>query len=575
MKIEERPFINRQSELALFQRKAEEIILGKGENLFFISPWGRGKTVLLKELKETLFWGQEGVIPVYFSFSRPYLDLLDFAEEYLVALLSQVLLFGQKDRIGARGQASSSFPGLQREAERQGKDIIGEVILNHQKAGRNEDNRKGLLNVLAAPKRIGQAINKPIWMIVDHIQDLDALGIRGEGVTGLWREALASPWAPHLFSGEPPGFLIKNILPSFGPSNIPVLELLPLPEKEGEQLALVLEKYFNVKIAGDLSKSWFLYLEGNPGLFTSIVRDSRLETSGLESHRRFVHIYLKSLWQGELGRLFEDRLYAFKGMDSLSGPLILKVLNLLFKSEGSTLTMADLQETIDLSPDRIHPLIRVLERAGIIWERFGNMGLEKNRVLRDWVEVFLRKYVYREDFDQIFRELGEKIEKRLSDINEEKETLPSTDENVLNFSLVLPIDSESELVAVRALEQMATYTELDESSVEKVKVALIEACINAGEHSQSFEKKIRIYFTVRPDVIEILVEDRGRSFDPVEVQARIVREADPLTRKRGRGLALIKEMMDEVRFEKADIGTRLYMNKRTIQGESKSRDEKF
>ena len=64
-------------------------------------------------------------------------------------------------------------------------------------------------------------------------------------------------------------------------------------------------------------------------------------------------------------------------------------------------------------------------------------------------------------------------------------------------------------------------------------MALIEACINAGEHSQSFEKKIRLYFSVQPEAIEIVVEDRGQAFDPVAVQARIVREAGPLFTKKG------------------------------------------
>lgn len=562
LKIEENPLINRQSELNYFKQKAEEIAQGRGEDLFLVSPLGRGKTALLKELKERLFWGQEKVIPVYFSFSRDYGDLLDFSEEYLIALISQILLFEQKKRIGTGRSVLSSFSGLQREAERLGKDIIQEVILGHQAAVRNTEGRKGLLNALTAPRRIAQAAERPIWVMVDHIQAIEAFVITGKGVAGLWREAIASPWAPHLFSGEPSGFLVKNILPSFGPPEIPVMELLPLPDEAGDQLALVLEKSFNVKIAGDLSKTWFHYLEGNPGLLSSIVRDARLETSFLESHRKFVEIYLKSLGQGELGRLFENRLYDFKGMDPLSGPWLLRILNKLLKSEAPMLALTDLQKSLEVSSQEIHFLIRLLERAGIIWERFGMIGLKKNHILRDWVEVLLRIYLYQEDLGQIIKQLGEKIEKRLSDIKEEKEGPLPAGENVLHFSLVLPINSESELVAVRALEQIATYTELDEDSINKVKMALIEACINAGEHSQSYEKKIRIYFTVHSDAIEIQVEDRGQSFDPVEVQARIVREADPLSKKRGRGLAFIKEMMDEVRFEKTDIGTRIYMVKK-------------
>jgi serine/threonine-protein kinase RsbW len=562
LKTENTLFFNRQSELTYFQEKAEEIAQGQGEDLFLVSPQGRGKTALLKELGKRLFWGQERVIPVYFSFTRDYGELLDFSEEYLVALLSQMLLFDRKDWIETGRQGPPSFSSLQEEAERQGRDLIEEVIVAHQAAVRNKDDRKGLINALTAPRRLAQAAERPIWMMVDHIQAIEASPLAGKGMAGIWREAIASNWAPHLFSGEPPGFLLKHLLPSFGPPDIPVMELPPLPEEEGEQFALVLEKTSKIKVAMDLSQSWFSYLEGNPGLFTSIIRTARDEKSGLESHQRFVELYLKSLWQGELGRLFENRFYHSGGMDPLNGPPLLKILNRLVKSEGTRLVVTDLQETLDLSPEGIHSLIRILERAGVIWERFGIIGLEKSHVLQDWVEVILRKYLHREDLSRIVKQLGEKIEKRLLNIHEEKEQFFPTEEKVLRFSLILPTGSESELVAVRALEQIATYTELNEGNIDKVKLALIEACINASEHSRSFEKKIRIYFIVRPEALEVQVEDRGQSFDPVEVQARIVREADPLSQKRGRGLALIKEMMDEVRFEKTDVGTRLSMVKR-------------
>jgi serine/threonine-protein kinase RsbW len=560
LKTEAPPFINRRSELALFKQKAEEIAQGKGEDLFFISPWGRGKTALLKKLKEILLWGQKDVIPIYFSFSRDYIDLLDFAEEYLVSVLSQCLLFEQKEQITARRQSPFSFSGLKKEAERQGKGIIEEIILAHQRALGNQDNRKGLLNAFGAPGRIAQAVNKPVWMMVDHIQVVETFTLAGKGVAGLWRDAIASPWAPHLFSGEPPGYLLKNLLPAFVPPHIPVMELPPLPMDDGE-LTSFLEKHFKIKIAGDLSKTWFHYLECNLGLLTNLIREAHLETPQLESHQRFVELYLKSLWQGELGRIFENRLYDMSQMDPSAGHLLLKILYQLFKSKEPVFPVTDLEKTIDRPQETVHASIRLLERAGLIWERFGNIGLENNRVVKDWVEVLVRKQLYLEDLDHVIQNWGRGIEENLSKVKEET-SLPAG-ENTLHFSLVLPINSETELVAVRALEQIATYSNLDEGNVEKVKVALIEACINAAEHSQSFEKKIRIYFSVQPEAIEVMVEDRGQAFDPVAVQARIVQETDPLVKKRGRGFVLIREMMDEVRFEKTDIGTRVYMLKKS------------
>lgn len=228
--------------------------------------------------------------------------------------------------------------------------------------------------------------------------------------------------------------------------------------------------------------------------------------------------------------------------------------------------VTDFQKAGDLPFERVESILRLLERAGVVRERFGTIGLEKNRVLEDWVEVLIRKYLYHEELTQLIKGLGRRIEERLLKLDIEEKVSPAQEET-LHFSITLPINRETELVAVRALEQISTYSDLDDGSIEKSKLALIEACINAGEHSQSYEKKIRVFFTVHPGAIEIGVEDRGQAFDPVAVQTRIVQETDPLFRKRGRGLALIREMMDEVRFEKAEIGTRLVMVKKKQSAE--------
>lgn len=562
MIIKDPPFINRQSELALFRKKAVDIIHGRGEDLFLIAPAGRGKTALLKELKDQLFWQEQDLIPVYFDCSREVTDILALADAYLTALLSQILLFEKKDLIVDPKNSSLSFRELQQEAEKQGKAVMEEVIFKHQRACRTGDENKGLLNALEAPGRIAQALNKPVWMVLDHFQEIETLSSGGKGIIRLWRQVIGSPWAPHLFCGEPPGFLLKTLFPALRSPQMTVMELTPLPEEEGPGLGTVLGTYFNVETARDLMPIWFNYLEGNPGTLTSLFREASAGAGRLESHTRFCRIYLESLARGELGRGFEHRLLAGTAGDPFEGGAMLRILHHLETSKGPMLAMTELSGRLDFPPERILPTVARLERAGLIWERFGNIGLENGRVLRDWIKVQVRRYLFQENPAQIIDDLGSELERVLSGFDQETTGHDSINEKCLHFSLVLPINSESELVAVRALEQIATYSELDENSIEKAKIALIEACINAGEHSQSFEKKIRVYFEVQPEALEIVVEDRGQSFDPVAVQARMVREKAPLAQKRGRGLGFIREMMDEVRFEKADMGTRLVMIKK-------------
>ncbi|MGH9760909.1 MAG: hypothetical protein ACREAC_08700, partial [Blastocatellia bacterium] len=65
-----------------------------------------------------------------------------------------------------------------------------------------------------------------------------------------------------------------------------------------------------------------------------------------------------------------------------------------------------------------------------------------------------------------------------------------------SFELVIPIEDDAELIAARTVEQIARTADFDQESINQIKTALIEACLNAAEHSDSPDRKIYQKFTV-------------------------------------------------------------------------------
>lgn len=560
LKVPEPPFIGRQKDIAFFQKEAERILRGLGEDLLFLSPRGRGKTTLLLKVKDLLFWGGSEPIPVYFSFSRPYGDLLDFSEDYLVSVLSQVFLFNQKERLTLRPQDLASFPGLKKEAERQGQETSEELIALHQRATASRDYRKAVQNALSAPLRLAQSENRAVWVMWDHVQGIEDLTPSVGEVLSFLGEAVGSPWAPHLFSGEPPAYLKKRLFPAFPGRSVAVRDCPALNPEEGGVFWRLLEERYGVKVAGDLAVTWFDFLERNPGLLTTLMGDVRRETSELESHKRFAEAYVKSLVGGGLRDWFETSWKGRTQSAAAQGRYLLKALHVLWKKGSEAIPVEEFQHKLGLTLNGTQVLIGLLERAGYVQESFGLVEPPPSRVFRDWMEVQVRRWFFQEDPKRIVSGLGGRLEEELHTFRDE---IPAGEgEKTIRFSLVLPNERDAELVAVRALEQIATYSEVEADEVEKIKLALIEACINAAEHSRSYEQKIRVLFGVTPQAIEVTVEDRGRAFDPLEVQAAAVLKGNPLEQKRGRGLVLIREWMDEVRLEKTEVGTRLVMIKR-------------
>jgi serine/threonine-protein kinase RsbW len=129
------------------------------------------------------------------------------------------------------------------------------------------------------------------------------------------------------------------------------------------------------------------------------------------------------------------------------------------------------------------------------------------------------------------------------------------------FELVIPAADDTELVAARALEQVGQGLPLAEGEIGKVKMALVEACINAFEHGGSEEKKVYITFRVGRSSLEMEVFNRGRSFVPGTIVKPAIEDKMASVRKRGWGLSLIKELMDDMEFVQREDGTLLRMVK--------------
>jgi len=80
----------------------------------------------------------------------------------------------------------------------------------------------------------------------------------------------------------------------------------------------------------------------------------------------------------------------------------------------------------------------------------------------------------------------------------------------LEYELVLPIKADSEVVAARVAEEVAAFAAVDADTVDRIKMAIIEACINAFEHSASESGKVRLRYLLSPDRIELFVQDDGQ-----------------------------------------------------------------
>jgi serine/threonine-protein kinase RsbW len=138
--------------------------------------------------------------------------------------------------------------------------------------------------------------------------------------------------------------------------------------------------------------------------------------------------------------------------------------------------------------------------------------------------------------------------------------------------LTIPVAPEMEIAATAQVAALGEWMELGRDKIDEVKMAVVEACINAFEHSGTLDHKVELKFRVATEsdandggggrtFLEVDVLDNGHGFDPARVTAPQVGEKLRAPHKRGWGLRIIRSLMDDVRIVSGERGTMIVMRK--------------
>jgi serine/threonine-protein kinase RsbW len=154
------------------------------------------------------------------------------------------------------------------------------------------------------------------------------------------------------------------------------------------------------------------------------------------------------------------------------------------------------------------------------------------------------------------------IELLVSHLKAENVVKPRLKSN--EYEMTVPMGDDTEMISAHAIEEIARRHNFPAKSINQIKTALVEACINAAEHSHSPDGKIFQKFVVEDDRIVITISNRGVKI-PSKKIAEITSEIEQADGRRGWGLKLMKNLMDEVKFEQVDDGTSITMTKYLVK----------
>lgn len=124
------------------------------------------------------------------------------------------------------------------------------------------------------------------------------------------------------------------------------------------------------------------------------------------------------------------------------------------------------------------------------------------------------------------------------------------------YNITVPMGEDTEMIAAHTIEEIARRHNVPQKIINQIKTALVEACINATEHSLSPERKLHMSTRVDADKITITIANRG-----LRLADKTPQPDQPESARRGWGLKLMRQLMDDVIVEDTDDGTMITLVK--------------
>ena len=131
----------------------------------------------------------------------------------------------------------------------------------------------------------------------------------------------------------------------------------------------------------------------------------------------------------------------------------------------------------------------------------------------------------------------------------------------------LSLPSRLEILGVldKIADGITEFLEFEDVDRDAVAISVIEACTNAIQlgHGEDPSKTVQVVFDLEPDQLTIRVHDGGRGFQPVPEGSMTPPD---LLATRGRGIFIMRSMMDDVFFDFSEGTSVVLVKRRTRSG---------
>ena len=534
--LQKKDFFGRQAEQASLTKRVLQAECRQAPASVLSGRRGIGKTELLRQFFGQLFWKQDRVAPFRYMVNPALLSVTAFSKTYLSQFLCQRLAFEKKEQ-ALLYRDGISIDGLSTLAEELGAGWAKEILDQYlQCAG---EPLEALRIALAAPHCAALSTGMPVAVLIDDfhlVQGLHLDGVPDQRLASLFQAPMSHCKTPHVITGNMAELQEMPVVSG--------LERIAVDPLGAEATAsLVLSLLSAQEAEGAVPPLLLRHLGGNPYYVGRVV--TRACAKKDPEDKDFWNAYIQEIMEGTLALSWTSVLKSFfpdLGQRRTAVAITSKIYH-----TSEALSCQRIAKVFALTESQAHDILHALYLAGFILGEFGVFRAMDDRVLRDIVDgISLRELQAKSSHD---------LERHFL------EALVPQKGQVVRFDITLPKAKEAELIAAQGLEQIGKNLNINQDAIGQLQIAVIEACINAIEHSRGVDDKVYVSVAVDEDQMEVSIESAGQEF--------IIRETDEPYRDqetakagRGWGIKLIKRFVDHVTFEKTAQGTKIVLVKK-------------
>jgi len=140
--------------------------------------------------------------------------------------------------------------------------------------------------------------------------------------------------------------------------------------------------------------------------------------------------------------------------------------------------------------------------------------------------------------------------------------IPKGQSRTPDYQLVIPSELDKLNDVEMMTEKVAEELSLIEDDRDNLAIAITELANNAIIHGNHYDyhKKVIISFYHDNDHLQVYIKDEGSGFDPLAVDNPL--DPENLMKESGRGIFILRSLMDDVRFDVSNHGTEVMILKK-------------